>query len=498
MSVLPYLLYTAAQTRELDRLAIEEHGLSANILMERAGEAAFSLLRECWPKARRIAVFCGTGNNGGDGFVVARLAHENGFEVSVFQVGEAGRIQGDALAAMQRLQGAGITPVAFEGQSLTGMEVIVDGLLGTGIHGEVSAEYRSAIEAINTAVAPVLALDLPSGLNADTGMACGVAVQAAQTVTFIGLKQGLLTGEAVQLCGRLHFSDLSVPRTIYTQQPPAARRLDHARLKVLLPPRPRHAHKGDAGHVLVIGGDYGMAGAARLAGEAALRAGAGLVSIATREAHAAALSGARPELMAHGVEQAAGLEQLAARATVIAIGPGLGQTDWGRSLLDYVLACGKPLVIDADALNLMASGQVPEVMLRGAERILTPHPGEAARLLGEDCARVQADRFAAVAALREKYGSVCLLKGAGSLVATEEGIGVCDAGNPGMASGGMGDVLTGILAALLAQGLDCAQAAQLGVCLHGEAADLAVRGIGERGLIATDLMPAIRRLANPG
>ncbi len=497
MNSLPYLLYTAAQTRELDRLAIEEHGLSSNILMERAGEAAFSLMRASWPQARCIEVFCGTGNNGGDGFVLARLAHESGLEIRVFQVGDSNKLQGDALAAMQRLQGAGITPTTFTGQRPADADLIVDGLLGTGIYGEISTEYRKAVEVINGASAPVLALDLPSGLNADSGTVSGVAVQADHTLSFIGLKQGLLTGEAVQLCGELHFSDLNVPKLLYTQQPAAARRLDYARLKKCLSLRPRHAHKGDAGHVLVIGGEQGMSGAVRLAGEAALRSGAGLVSIATRQSHAALISSSRPELMCHGVEQAQDLEKLAAGATVIVIGPGLGKSDWAEEMLNYVVACGKPLLLDADALNIIASGALPEVMLRGANWVLTPHPGEAARLLGQDVQQVQADRFAAARALLEKYAGVCVLKGAGTLVATDEGIGVCNAGNPGMASGGMGDVLSGIIGALIAQGLDCPVAAQLGVCLHAQAADLAVKTVGERGLLASDLMPVIRRLANP-
>ena len=497
MSSLPYLLYTATQTRELDRLAIETHGLSSNILLERAGEAAFTLMRNNWPQASRILVFCGTGNNGGDGFVLARLAHEKGLEVSVFQVGDGSKLQGDALAAMQRLLGAGVTPVAFDGQRFQNAELIIDGLLGTGMRGEVSAEYRRAIEAINNVSAPVLALDLPSGLNADTGMVCGVAVQAECTISFIGLKQGLLTGEAVQYCGQLHFSDLSVPKLLYTQQVAAARRLDYARLKKNLPRRPRHTHKGEVGHVLVIGGEQGMSGAVRLAGEAALRSGAGLVSIATRGSHAALISSSRPELMCHGIEQAQDLEKLVDRSNVIIIGPGLGQSDWAEDMLGYVVACGKPLLLDADALNLMADGKLPEIMSRGAARVLTPHAGEAARLLEQTVEQIQADRFAAVAALQEKYAGVCVLKGAGSLIATSDGIGVCNAGNPGMASAGMGDVLSGIIGALIAQGLSCTDAAQLGVCLHARAADVAVKTVGERGLLASDLMPVIRRLANP-
>ncbi len=492
MSELPVNLYRAEQCRELDRLAIDEFGISGTILMERAGEAAFRALREAWPEARHVLVLCGVGNNGGDGFVVARLAREAGLEVDVYQVGDAGRIQGDALAAHQRLLGADVTPRDWSGQDLSGADVLVDALLGTGLGGDVRDPFRSAIEAANDSGVPILALDIPSGLDGDTGIPHGVAVRAARTITFIGLKPGLLTGRGPEYGGAVLFDDLKLPSEVYARVTPAARRLVTAELRQALAPRSRSAHKGDFGHVLLVGGNHGMSGAVRLAGEAALRTGAGLVSIATRRDHAPVVSAARPELMSHGIESAEALKQLSARATVIAAGPGLGQDDWAREMIAIAVARNLPVVVDADALNLLAT-----IPLQRPDWILTPHPGEAARLLETDTASVMADRFAAARRLAEKYAATVVLKGAGTIVQPKEGIpGICTAGNPGMATAGMGDVLTGVIAALVAQGLSLPDAAALGVCLHAEAGDLAVRGIGERGLVAGDMMAPLRRLAN--
>ena len=267
--------------------------------------------------------------------------------------------------------------------------------------------------------------------------------------------------------------------------------LTDSMLRALLPPRPRASHKGDYGHVLVIGGDHGMAGAVRLVGEAAARTGSGLVSIATRTAHAAVITTARPELMCHGVEHVRDLRPLLQRASVIAIGPGLGQSAWGSELLAAVVQTRLPLVVDADALNLLAQ----ESAMRN-NWILTPHPAEAARLLNVTTEQIQADRLHAVQAIQNRYGGVSVLKGAGSLVcAVDRPIAICEAGNPGMASGGMGDVLTGIIAGLLAQGLNLADAACAGVYIHAKAGDRAAQQ-GERGLLASDLMPHLRKLVN--
>ena len=494
MRTLPAELYRAVQVRELDRIAIEERGIPGYTLMNRAGEAAFQLLRQRWPKAWRIAVVCGGGNNGGDGYVVARLARQAGLDPRVLTVADPAGLHGDALTAWQDAHAADVPMTTFTTAGLDEADLIVDAILGTGLEREVSGVWAEAIHAMNAHPAEILALDIPSGLHADTGTILGAAVQAAATITFIGLKQGLFTGQGPACCGELSFTNLGVPPDIYPALHPACWRYTGEDVPELLPRRWRSAHKGSFGHVLVIGGDLGLAGAARLAAEAAARCGAGLVSVATRAAHAGLQAAVRPELMFHGVEHPDQLGPPLDRATVIAIGPGLGRSDWGQAMLQAALASDKPLVVDADALNLLAA--VPTYRNNW---ILTPHPGEAARLLKMTPAEVEADRFTAVEDLALRFGGVAVLKGAGSLIAsrTDGLVSLCTAGNPGMASGGMGDVLTGVIAALAAQGLPLFAAARTGVYLHARAGDLAARANGERGLLATDLLPLLRQLVNP-
>lgn len=486
-------LYRAEQVRAMDQYAIKTLGISGTVLMERAGAAAFKLLQARWPQARHITVICGTGNNGGDGFVVARLAAEAGLGVSVLLLGDSNHLQGDALAAFQRLQSVDIEPLAFTEEALAPCDVIVDAILGTGLSGEVKAEHREAIEQINRLAMPVFALDIPSGLNADSGDVQGAAIRAALTLTFVGLKRGLYTGEAVDYTGEVVFDSLSLPMVVFAQQAVEVERIEYAQYSRLLAPRLRNSHKGHYGHVLIIGGEAGFTGAVRMAGEAAARVGAGLVSIGTRAHHAAWLNAGRPELMVHGLEQEALFHRLAERANVIAVGPGLGQGEWGQDMLRLALDSGLPLVVDADALNLLS--QSPR---HHSKWILTPHCGEAARMLGQSTQEIQRDRFSVVSALQAEYGGTVVLKGAGTLVASQDTpTYLCNGGNPGMASGGMGDVLTGIIAGLLAQGIDLGDAAAMGVCLHAQAGDAAARAAGERGLLASDLMSWIRRLANP-
>ncbi len=489
---LPYALYRADQVRALDRMAIEQFGIPSDVLMERAGQAAFELLRQHWPQARNISVLAGSGNNGGDGFVLARRAAEAGLQVQVLQLGDGKALQGDAAlnAARWREMGGQWEPYAGLPREC---DVIVDGLLGTGLQREVRGSWEQAINDINAHAAPILALDIPSGLNADTGAIMGCAVKAALTISFIGLKQGMFTADGPHCCGVIVADALQVPARVYASQLLAARRIDWNKMSSLLPPRPRNAHKGHFGHVLVIGGDHGFGGAARLAAEAALRSGAGLVSLATRAAHVSAVLAGRPEIMVHAVEDVAALEPLLARATVVVVGPGLGQADWGRAMWQRVSAIRQPTVVDADALNLLALAP-----LKVEKRVLTPHPGEAARLLSVCNHEINNDRFAALGRLLTRYDGTVVLKGAGSLVQSPGRAqpAVCSDGNPGMASGGMGDVLSGVTGAFLAQGHDCDEAAGMAVCLHAAAADAAARESGERGLLATDLMPWLRRLLN--
>ena len=486
--------------REIERLAIGEGGLPGAELMERAGAGSFRTLVRRWPGVRRVAVVCGAGNNAGDGFVVARLAREAGFMVRVLMVGDPARLGRDASAMLGAMRAVGVDAEPFAAPALDGVSVVVDALFGTGLTRPVAGAPAAAIEAMNAAGAPVLAVDVPSGVDADTGSIRGVAVRASLTVTFIAPKRGLFTGAGPDHCGRLEHDALGVPPALASRVPAGASRLDYDRLAdhPCLGTRPRGSHKGDHGHVLVVGGDRGFAGAVRLAAEAAARVGAGLVSVATREVHAAAVSAMRPEVMSRGVEDEASFEALAGRATVVAVGPGLGRGEWGERMFANALDCRpRLLVVDADALNHLAGAG--RAAPRRDDWVLTPHPGEAARLLGVSTGEVQADRFAAAAAIRERFGGVCVLKGAGTVVdaGPPRLVGVCVNGNPGMGTGGTGDVLTGVIAGLAAQGADPADAAELGVCVHGKAGDLAARA-GERGLLAGDLVAELRGLVNRG
>ena len=487
---LPYALYTAAQVRALDQAAIAS-GMPGGALMARAGEAAYRLLRARWPEARRITLLCGAGNNGGDGYVLARLARADGLDVTLFQLGDVSRLGADAKGMLEAWLGMGGRLEAFQ-ELPRRSDVIVDALLGIGLERPVEGEWARAVRAANAQRAPVLAIDIPTGLHADTGRVLGTAIRAAATLSFIGLKQGLFTGAGPDCCGDIFFDGLGVPAAIFAREILAARRLDWAKTSDQVAPRRRDAHKGDFGHVLVVGGAPGFSGAARLAGEGALRAGAGLVSVATHPTHAAHLNTGRPELMVLGVVEPRELSPLLERASAVAIGPGLGREPWGIGLFVRVLAAGKPLVMDADALNWLA-----EARLRRDDWVLTPHPGEAARLLGCSAAEVQADRFSALRHLQDLYGGTIVLKGAGTLVLgpSPRPPGVCSQGNPGMASGGSGDVLTGMIAALLGRGLDPENAAEAAACLHAAAGDRAAAE-GEQGLLATDLIAAIRPTLN--
>lgn len=463
--------------------------------MARAGQALFQSARARWPAAKRWLVVSGLGNNGGDGYVVAQLARQAGMAVEIVQLGDPARIRGDALSHFKRAQAAGVPVSPWQGGELPAADLIFDGIFGIGLDREVTGSWREMIERVNSHPAPVVAIDIPSGLDPDCGVAMGVSIEADLTVSFIGLKQGLFTAEAPNHTGEVGFAGLGVPARILAAEPVAARRLDWPQLCNQLPRRQRTAHKGDCGHVLVIGGAPGFAGAARLAGEGALRAGAGLVSLATHPDHAACISQQRPELMSHGISSVEHLGNLLKAADVVVVGPGLGQSVWSRMLFDAVVETDLPFLVDADGLNLLA--QSPR---RLANAVITPHPGEAARLLEISSAEVQHDRFTAVESLRQGFAPVAVLKGAGTLISSDGGnaVGLCSAGNPGMASGGMGDVLGGIIAALIGQGLGLTEAAELGVVLHAEAADRAARETGERSLLAGDLiaqLPAVLREA---
>ncbi|WP_416137569.1 NAD(P)H-hydrate dehydratase [Halomonas sp. HK25] len=491
-------LYRAEQVRELDRRTIAG-GIAGFALMQRASAAAWQLLRRRFPRVRSLTVLCGAGNNGGDGHVLAALAAAEGLAVQRILLKGIDELTGDARLAADMATAAGVGAEPWAAGRVLEGELLVDALLGTGLTGEVRGAFREAIAAINASGRPVLAIDIPSGLDADTGAVLGEVVCATATVTFIGDKLGLHTGAAADHVGELHFCALGVGAEVETDLVPAARLLEARLIEAWLPSRRRAAHKGDCGHALILGGAPGFGGAALLAAEASARLGAGKVSLATAPEHVTASLVRRPEVMAHGVRGATDLGELPSRADVLVVGPGLGQGSWGQAMLQAALVAGRPLVVDADGLNLLAT-RFPGLRRDDARRddwILTPHPGEAARLLGCSAAEVEADRPAAALALRERWGGVVVLKGAGTLVAGPSGLVVCPFGNPGMASGGMGDALSGMLGALLAQGLPLEAAAWLGVLVHARAADLAACDAGERGLLAGDLASYARILVNP-
>ncbi|MFW0094943.1 MAG: NAD(P)H-hydrate dehydratase [Coxiella endosymbiont of Haemaphysalis qinghaiensis] len=485
-------LYQNQKIRELERLAAES-GISAYELMLRSGEAAFKSLIKRWSTIKEITVCCGKGNNGGDGLVVARLAHKHGFKVTVYSLIPPADYSGPAAQAVKACEKQGLSiqpfsiPPSFKGN------LIVDALLGSGLQGEIKSPYTEIITAINKAKQSVLAIDVPSGINVDTGEVQAMAVKADLTITFIGLKQGLYTARAPAYCGEVVLASLDLPNLLFSRIKTHTKLLDWSQVRPLLPPRrERDVHKGNYGHVLVIGGDYGMGGAVRMAAEAAARVGAGLVTVATRPEHVPIVSGSRPELMCYQVAEVNDLEGLLKSATVIVIGPGLGKSDWAKALLNKVLVTKIPKVLDADSLNLLAESPVQR-----EDWILTPHPGEASRLMNVSCQEIQSDRFKAIRRLSRRYRGVVVLKGAGTLIkGGEEEISVCSGGNPGMASGGMGDILSGVIGGLLAQRLSLVAAAQGGVFIHSLAADRAAEEGGERGLLATDLFPHLRALVN--
>lgn len=502
---LPVALYSAAETRELDRLAIQEYGIPGYTLMSRAGEFAFKTAQHLWPHCEHMVVLTGKGNNGGDGYVIAALAKRAGIRVQIRYLADPHRLEGDARTAYLAAVAADVEMSPFRGDPLTA-DLIVDALLGTGLNSEVRDDYVRAIDCINRCQAPCLAIDVPSGLSADTGQVLGAAVRAAATTTFIGCKRGLLTAFGPDYCGEIYFDDLDVPPAVYSKQPANVCRVSESLMRNAFGPRKRTGHKGDHGHLLLVGGDHGMSGAIMMAAEAALRTGAGLVSVATRSEHTGHITSRCPELMCHGVDYAERITPLIEKATAIVIGPGIGRSTWADELAKKVLESRLPMVVDADGLNWLADNHQKEAGnlqdFQNVNWILTPHPGEAGRLLDTSTRSVQQDRFAAAEALQNHYKGTVVLKGAGTIISGAPddqelpNTRLIAAGNPGMGSGGMGDVLSGVIGALLAQKYSNFEAACLGALAHSTAADMAALEQGERGLLATDLYPYILQIVN--
>jgi len=479
-------LYTAQEIRVMDRTLIVDYGIRGLTLMARAADAAVAKIHEAFPEASRFCILCGSGNNAGDGYLVASKLASKAHDVTLVQVGDVDKLGQDALSARAHCLSLGLKPRAWDEvlqDAALEVDLFVDALLGLGASGPPRTPYDRVIRWLNAKPAPVLALDVPSGLHPDFGRADGECVRASHTVTFIADKIGLHSEAGPDYAGIVSVCDLGMPADAAAQFKTTGIRRLVARA---LPPRSRAAHKGDFGHVLVIGGDVGMAGAALLAGEAALRTGAGLVTLATHPHHASALSVYRPELMVRGVSDSLMLAPLIDRADVVAIGPGLGQSAWSTDLFQGALGIEKPMVIDADALNLLARAPRP---MRSA--ILTPHPKEAARLLGHGV--VDPHRLAVLEALQARYQSVIVLKGAATLVHDGEAAAVNTLGSPGMASAGMGDALTGCIAGLIVQMDSLADAAGQGVAHHGRAGVWAAAELGEAGMLASDVIQRLGR-----
>ncbi|HAT8638662.1 TPA: NAD(P)H-hydrate dehydratase [Legionella pneumophila] len=491
MNKLENALYRCDQIKACEQQAATLYQKDENALMALAGAEAFSFLQKIYPHVRHIAVFCGAGNNAGDGYVLARLAHEQGFSVTVYQCKSIEDLPSAARNAARLALTSGVHCQSADEPLDGDAELIVDALLGIGLQGAVHGVIANAIHQINASGLPVLSIDIPSGLNADTGLVENICVNATATITFIGLKTGMYTLDGPDYCGVIHCTHLNLEacRTKLTR---FASLLRDSPLPLPLAARKKNSHKGDYGHVLVIGGGPGMPGAVSLAAKAALRTGAGVVTVATWPDYAKSALALIPEAMIWGVKTAAELMPLLAKATVCVVGPGLGDSDWAKTLFLTAITTQLPMIIDASALRLLS--QHPQM---DDNWILTPHPGEAASLLSCTVRDVQTDRYHAASAIQKQYGGVVVLKGVGTVIqSAERNIFVCPQGNPGMATAGMGDILSGIIAAFCAQGFTLSDAAKLGVWVHAVAGDKVAEKSGEVGILASDLLDEIPSILN--
>ena len=506
---LPQHAYEATQVQANEPKIASLVGVSMYQLMERAGESLFEWLSAEYENSQPLLILCGKGNNGGDGYVLGRLALESNYHVNVMVMAAEQEIKGDALIALQHLKNS----LAFSAhnkpcqlnflenpedlhlslQNLLQKEqyLVVDAIFGIGFKGKLNEATHHIITAINDSNLPVLSVDIPSGLSADTGTAYPLAVKADVTISFIAMKKGLLTGRAVNFTGQLLLADLGVGESFQqniNSNVVIQNQLNLPRLK----PREPATHKGNIGHAVCIGGNAQFPGAIRLSGESALRAGASLVSVACHKESAALIFYERPEFMlaphdANDQRAASFLVQ----AKVVILGPGLGKDAWAKAWFEQVMLSPSPQVVDADGLRLLSES--PNV---NHQRVLTPHPGEAASLLHCDIATIENNRFSSVKAIAQNYGGICLLKGPGTLISDGNRVWVNTTGNPGMASGGMGDVLSGLVGALMIQIPDMLEATRLAVYIHGQAADILAEKEGMNGMLASDLLPVIRRLLN--
>ncbi|MFT4058554.1 MAG: NAD(P)H-hydrate dehydratase [Legionella sp.] len=484
-------LYRCEHIRACEQLATSVYQIDENELMTRAGAEAFAYIIKLYPHIKHIAVFCGVGNNAGDGYVVARLAHEHGLAVTIYQCKALVDLPAAAHYAALMATAVGVECQPADEPLDADVELIVDALLGIGLKGPVHGMIAAAIQQINASELPVIALDIPSGLNADTGCVENFCVNAVATLTFIALKTGLYTADGPDHCGSIYCCPIQL-ETCVAKQIPAAYLLNNATVPLPLAARKKNSHKGNFGHVLIIGGGPGMPGAVSLAAKAAMRIGAGSVTVATWPEYAKGALALIPEAMIYGIKSAKELQPLLTRATIGILGPGLGDSDWAVSLYLEAISSQLPMVIDASALRLLA--EHPQM---DDNWVLTPHPGEAAALLSCSTGEIQKDRYQAAERIQKQYGGIVVLKGTGSLIQnTEHNTFVCTEGSPAMASAGMGDVLSGIIAGLCAQGLSLSDAAQCGVYAHAKAGDAMALDLGGAGILASDLCDVLPLVLN--
>jgi ADP-dependent NAD(P)H-hydrate dehydratase / NAD(P)H-hydrate epimerase len=505
-------VFTADEMRRVDQRAIRELGIPGATLMENAGRGAAAAIQAALPdlglprRGVRVAVVCGRGGNGGDGFVVARWLKRAGHRVQVFLLARPEELRGDPALKLREMERRGLRAhVVGDGAALASAlrsaQLVVDAMLGTGARGLPAPPIAAAIEQMNASGRPVVALDMPSGLSADAAPSEGPAVRAVLTTTFAGLKRGLVSGRDAGLAGRVVVVDIGVPAaevergiSTFVLGPEDVRR--H------VPPRAREAHKGSYGHLLVVAGSVGKTGAAVLAARGALRAGAGLVTVATAASAqpvvasllVEAMSAPLAETAARSISLAAlpALRDLAGRRDAVTLGPGLGLHEETQALArTLVFECERPMVVDADALTALV-GHLDRLRGAAGPRCLTPHPGEMARMLGASVADAQRDRVATVRRFATAYETAVVLKGATSVIGRPDGAVLLNpTGNPGMASGGTGDVLSGVLGAFLARGLEADAALAAAVYLHGLAGDVAAERVGQESLVAGDVVDAL-------
>jgi len=506
------ILVTASEMQAMDRRTIEDFGLPGMVLMENAGRGAVRFLFEQFPDItdKRVGVIAGRGNNGGDGFVIARYLKQKGIPVRVYLLAEAENVKGDALANLNFLKPLAVPVVEIPDEAsfskikteMDGLDLWVDALIGTGLKSEIKGFFKTVINYINGLNKPVFSVDLPSGLNSDTGQSCGACICATATATFAFAKTGHMIYPGAAYTGNLKIVDIGIPPHIVAAVGPSHFLITARLIRSYLNPRPADAHKGRTGHLLVIAGSTGKTGAASMTSMSALRAGAGLVTLGVAESLNPIMEGQMQEAMTTPLPESDrgvlgesafdGIMRELPGKRCLAIGPGLGQADETKTLIRRLIRQSEiPVVVDADGLNSLA-GEVDTLKKTKAPLILTPHPGEMARLLDTRVSKVQQDRLKCARDFAVDFRAHVVLKGARTVVAHPDGrVFINPTGNPGMASGGMGDVLTGVIAGLIVQGLTPEAACHAGVFLHGAAADSLVEDVGPCGYLAGDVMKAI-------